>query len=296
MSEFRLPGEPVAPQSRGVFTSTSGGGSGGAGVARITVPAGGFEIFTGADISELRPIGVHPVEEEVLYREVPEAFEAIRAGLQTTEAADDLKKRVARAVARANEAHAIGQRGLSQDLVDTAAGWVLEQQAASLGCGKWIFRRDVDLVIKRTEKSKKLSLVQLSAFPRIIPTEVQAEIKRTEKVFNTFYIVFTNPKDLKVKDRDPVLFGVINAFPDRLYYITDWIDEYCDLTLEKFIKLGEEHLHAGWKVKEVPPEPTDDDLHRLVERFNGAALVPFHGTRGIFSRVVTWVINKWYRL
>lgn len=32
--------------------------------------------------------------------------------------------------------------------------------------------------------------------------------------------------------RDPILFGVIRG-SDKLYFIADWIDEYCDLTFEK---------------------------------------------------------------
>lgn len=31
-----------------------------------------------------------------------------------------------------------------------------------------------------------------------------------------------------------IIFGVI-ASSKKLYYITDWIDEYCDLTLEQFV-------------------------------------------------------------
>lgn len=35
--------------------------------------------------------------------------------------------------------------------------------------------------------------------------------------------------------KDPILFGVIRN-SDKLYYIADWVDEYCDLTLEKMFE------------------------------------------------------------
>ena len=37
------------------------------------------------------------------------------------------------------------------------------------------------------------------------------------------------------KRRDPILFGLIRG-SNKLYYITDWVDEFCDLTLDKFVE------------------------------------------------------------
>lgn len=39
----------------------------------------------------------------------------------------------------------------------------------------------------------------------------------------------------KIREKDPILFGVFSFQPDVLYYIVDWIDEYCDLTLDKLL-------------------------------------------------------------
>ena len=36
--------------------------------------------------------------------------------------------------------------------------------------------------------------------------------------------------------KDPILFGVFKG-SRRLFYITDWIDEYCDLTLDDVTKV-----------------------------------------------------------
>jgi len=39
---------------------------------------------------------------------------------------------------------------------------------------------------------------------------------------------------------DPIIFGVFedeNNVMDRFYFIGDWIDEYCDLTLDKMVSI-----------------------------------------------------------
>jgi len=81
-------------------------------------------------------------------------------------------------------------------------------------------------------------------FIRPIPDEVVAKIAEADKleVFDNYVIMHYDPKGKNKQDtakeeakkRDPIVFGVI-AGSTKLYYITDWIDEYCDLTLEKFV-------------------------------------------------------------
>ena len=57
-----------------------------------------------------------------------------------------------------------------------------------------------------------------------------------------FFIMIQKVKDLvrqkkKLKRREvPILFGVIKN-SNKLYYLSDWKDEYCDLTLEEMFKV-----------------------------------------------------------
>lgn len=42
------------------------------------------------------------------------------------------------------------------------------------------------------------------------------------------------------REKDPILFGAFldrekNAINERFYYIGDWVDDYCDLTLDKMV-------------------------------------------------------------
>jgi len=140
--------------------------------------------------------------------------------------------------------------------------------------------------------------VHLERFPRAIPSQVQDHVKRATPVFTDQWILFTNPKYEKLPSKDPILFGTVRAFPERLYYVTDWIDEYCDLTMDKLIALGEAELRDEWKVRSVPAEPTDADLQELIERVVHRSLVPVR-PGGFFSRVrevVIWVLwGAWNR-
>lgn len=46
-------------------------------------------------------------------------------------------------------------------------------------------------------------------------------------------------KKEKEKKRDPILFGIIKH-SRNFYYIGDWIDEYCDLTLKEAVLIIED--------------------------------------------------------
>ena len=55
----------------------------------------------------------------------------------------------------------------------------------------------------------------------------------------------------EAKRRDPIIFGVI-AGSKKLYYVADWIDEYCDLTLDAFVDaLGIEKDDLHFDAEEI---------------------------------------------
>jgi hypothetical protein len=90
-------------------------------------------------------------------------------------------------------------------------------------------------------KYKGVKLDWIKNFTRIIPENVQEKLTFIEstKIFDNYVILHYDPEnkgnDKTEKEKDPILFGVMNC-SRRLYYIGDWIDEYCDLTLDKIIK------------------------------------------------------------
>lgn len=85
---------------------------------------------------------------------------------------------------------------------------------------------------------------------RVIPTRVVEDKLRADNllVFDNYCVLYYDPsgrsysrteKEEEEIKKDPILFGVISG-SNKLYYISDWIDELCDLTLEQVVKnLGE---------------------------------------------------------
>lgn len=97
--------------------------------------------------------------------------------------------------------------------------------------------------VKKTEKGVRLTYIK--NFMRALPREVMDKIKEvnTFNIFDNYAILHYDPdysaysetiKETK-KRRDPILFGLIRG-SNKLYYITDWVDEYCDLTLDQFVE------------------------------------------------------------
>lgn len=98
---------------------------------------------------------------------------------------------------------------------------------------------------KKTEKG--VTLTYMKNYTGIIPSEVCKKINEINEfeIFDNYVILHYDPQKKSYKQtieekqkevakrKDPILFGVIKG-SNKLYYITDWIDEFCDLTLDKF--------------------------------------------------------------
>ena len=79
------------------------------------------------------------------------------------------------------------------------------------------------------------------------------------EVFDNYVILYYDPEGIVYKEtaheeakrRDPIIFGVI-AGSKKLYYVADWIDEYCDLTLDAFVdSLGIEKEDLHFDAEEI---------------------------------------------
>jgi hypothetical protein len=115
-------------------------------------------------------------------------------------------------------------------------------------------------LVKFAKKCPKgLSLTYIKNFMHVIPDEVIKAKETIDKleVFDNYVILHYDPdkkgyaKTEKEKEveyqrkKDPILFGVISGVR-KLYYIGDWIDDYCDLTLETIVDtLGKEELQKS---------------------------------------------------
>lgn len=130
---------------------------------------------------------------------------------------------------------------------------VLSNESRILKDGRFLKYLSEEQIIKFVRMSKRgLSISYLSEYDRNIPKEAIDRFNEAEeiKAFDNYIILhYTSKKEEKSeskkhkeadKKRDPIMFGLIKG-SRKLYYICDWIDEYCDLTLESLIdKIGEQ--------------------------------------------------------
>lgn len=104
---------------------------------------------------------------------------------------------------------------------------------------------ETEIVFPETSTSYKLrDDVYFDDIARPIPEEVVDKIGKANEleVFDNYAVLYFDPngeiyketEQQRAKRKDPILFGLISG-SNKLYYVADWIDEYCDLTLEKFV-------------------------------------------------------------
>lgn len=137
-----------------------------------------------------------------------------------------------------------------------------EREIVKLGINTFVYREDIEDYIDHIT-NKPVKIIELENYPREIPDEIVEVISKTKKIFDQLYIVFTDytgeverQVSKERRDKDPILFGTFQKkianerfgdeilINDRFYYLGDWVDEYCDLTMDKFIKeSGKEKLH-----------------------------------------------------
>lgn len=91
----------------------------------------------------------------------------------------------------------------------------------------------------KNEGKRVIDIDYIANFNRVIPNEVVEKKLNCDDlhVFDNYCVMYYDPTGqtysrTATAKRDPILFGVINH-SERLYYIADWEDELCDLTLDR---------------------------------------------------------------
>lgn len=121
-----------------------------------------------------------------------------------------------------------------------------EREIVKLGITTFVYRDDIEFYINNVA-SDVVKIIDIESYEREIPDEIVAVIEKVKDKFDQLYIVFTDytgaAERQVMKERrqkDPILFGTFQnekarSVIDRFYYLGDWIDEYCDLTLDKMV-------------------------------------------------------------
>jgi len=147
------------------------------------------------------------------------------------------EKRIKKLEKLAIETENIGQIALSENFMKKAIKEARECELYASGFRIFIEKK---LIEKFKEKTcKPIYETKLKNFSKPIPNSCQKEIKKCLdlKLFDEIIIMHTNQEDKELTEeekKDPIAFGII-AESDRYYFITDWEDEFCNLTLDDII-------------------------------------------------------------
>lgn len=153
------------------------------------------------------------------------------------------KERLLQLKAMLESMQELGQEAASEEVQRLIAIAVRESEICAFGKNKYVLEEDVKKYINQV-KDKCVRFETLNKFPRVIPEDAKQKILRVQdaELFDEYLILFvdhlgplkTNRE--KIKEKDPIVFGRISYHPKVLYYICDWIDEHCDITLENLSK------------------------------------------------------------
>ena len=163
------------------------------------------------------------------------------------------------------------QQALYEGLAVMLAVAVRESEAFVCGYNKFIRKEHINKFIGSV-RDKTVKFGKLENFPRLVPDNIHKKIKSCKEkgVFDEYWILYTDyvgeklkTTKEKIREKDPIIFGTFSFQEDVLYAIGDWVDEYCDLTLDKVVeklKKDDPEFNLG-----SIPKLSDKDLKNLVE-------------------------------
>lgn len=200
--------------------------------------------------------------------------------LESKEGAEIYVDRVSKYLQAIHNAYTVGQTALVEKLLSEMVANKYEALLASRGAYYAISEQRVVDFVNKTERG--VELTYLKNFTRPIPQEaIDKVIEANEyEVFDNYVVMHYDPKGEhraetkkeEAKRKDPIIFGVI-AGSRKLYYITDWIDEFCNLTLDKFVDtLGttkEEFAEGVKENEEKPVNKEEKKVKRSKKKENG---------------------------
>lgn len=189
-----------------------------------------------------------PVTKENEWMEITptEYFENLKAKKQTI-TDENLQKYYDNCLKLVSKYNITGQTKGLRKLIFHTKTIEKERELVKLGINQFIYRDDVEDYIDNVA-SKVVKIIELENYEREIPDEIVETISMTKDIFNQMYVVFTDytgkvEKQIEKerRDKDPILFGTFQdrqtrTVVDRFYFLGDWEDDYCDLTLDKMVK------------------------------------------------------------
>ena len=156
-----------------------------------------------------------------------------------------------------------GQKTLAENLMVKLELLLRERNAISHGYDTVINRVDLEAwTLDIYEKAKNfcrqtnpIHIIELKNYSRTIPDDVIEKVGDARNYFDMLYVAYTDytgetvrKVEKEKRDKDPIIFGAFlvpsergNRIPsEHLFYIADWVDDFCDLTMDQVIKTYKE--------------------------------------------------------
>ena len=161
----------------------------------------------------------------------------------------------ANALTLLNKYQSTGQRSAMRKLLFQLDMIAKEREIVKAGVTTFIYRTDVKEYIDHIAHDV-VKVQELAEYEREVPDAIIETLEKVKAYFTSFYVVFTDYRKVTEKqvekvrrERDPILFG---AFRDaqtgttleRFYVLGDWVDPYCDLTLERMVAETSAKFHT----------------------------------------------------
>ena len=165
-----------------------------------------------------------------------------------------------------------GQTKIAEKIFKQYSLIMRELNAAKFGFNTIVYKSDIEKFITKIS-NHPVKLIELKNYPREVDDKVvdKLMVAKENNLFDEYYIVFTDYTGEETKkvakerrDKDPILFGAFktddtNNIPEeRFFYIGDWIDEYCELTLEEMLKQYEAKENVGAKYEISVPKDVNE--------------------------------------
>ena len=223
--------------------------NGSSGSISVTVPPRGFwPWFWSLFARKVKP------KPEIPTITIEEFFSAVKNSAQELETVQNRAAGYEQAMERAKQA---GQTALLEKLEHGLEVYRNESQLLALDSRRYLTEADLVRFVKEAKKGLRLDWV--GNFTRMIPIDIlQRKIRMDELgVFDNYVVLHYDPNKKSwaetqadiARRLDPILFGVMVS-SRNLYFVGDWVDDQCDLTLEQIV----DTLGAD-VVKEIETKP-----------------------------------------
>ena len=214
------------------------------------------------------------VKEDEKYMDALQFFSMVKAS--SKESVATYRDRVSDYLKSIHNAVTVGQTALVEDLLRGLVTNKYESVLFAEGLYYVVNEQQMVSFVKQCEKGIKLEYVK--NFTRPMPQDIVDKIAKINQleVFDNYVVLYYDP-DGKIyketakeeaKRKDPIIFGVI-AGSEKLYYVADWIDEYCDLTLEAFIDaigVKKDELHMDYDPSKAKKEDNSKEITKKKKR------------------------------